>query len=313
MKIFKGVMFLFLFLCFHYSFAADTSQPLAVKTEVSKNIITIGEKLKYTIDISADKNTEVDFPVFGDKIGEFIIKDSGFKENAFWGKKKITGWYTIEIFSTGKFTIPKAEIKYRKKGVEVWSNIGTEEKNIEVKSFLEGTKSGINDIHNIKGKVRVFLKSYFIWLAAFLIFIVVVIIVLIWLFLKRKPKQPVKVVRPAHEIAYEELEKLKNKNLIAQGKIKEYYIEISGIIRRYLENRFNFRAPEMTTEEFLNSVKDYWQMLTEHKVLLKDFLVCCDLVKFAKYAPAGKEIDEVFESAKRFIDQTKQEAVLQVK
>ena len=117
MKIFKGIVILFLFLCFNYSFAADTSQPLAVKTEVSKNIITIGEKLKYTIDISADKNTEVDFPVFGDKIGEFIIKDSGFKENVFWGKEKIAGWYTLEIFSTGKFVIPKAEIKYRKKGV----------------------------------------------------------------------------------------------------------------------------------------------------------------------------------------------------
>ena len=84
-------------------------------------------------------------------------------------------------------------------------------------------------------------------------------------------------------------------------------VELSDIVRRYLENRFNLRAPEMTTEEFLNGVKDNKALSYEHKSLLREFLLHCDLVKFAKYEPPEKEADLSFKSAKELIDQTKGE------
>ena len=79
-------------------------------------------------------------------------------------------------------------------------------------------------------------------------------------------------LRPAHEIALAQLERLKMQYQIRSGKIKEYYVQISGIIRHYLENRFKLRAPEMTTEEFLIHVRDYSQFADGHKALLKEFL-----------------------------------------
>ena len=123
---------------------------------------------------------------------------------------------------------------------------------------------------------------------------------------KKKAKRP-DVSKSAYEIACAQFEALAAKDLIGRLKIKEYYIEISDIVRHYLENGFRLNAPEMTTEEFLNNLKDSPQLAKNHKGLLKEFLVSCDMVKFAKYAPAAKEIDSVYYSAKNFIDQTKDE------
>jgi len=63
----------------------------------------------------------------------------------------------------------------------------------------------------------------------------------------------------------------------------------------------------MTTEEFLSKVKEDSSLSIEHKGLLRDFLATCDLVKFARYQPVEKEADLALASARKLIDQTKQE------
>ncbi len=113
--------------------------------------------------------------------------------------------------------------------------------------------------------------------------------------------------RRAHEIAYEQLEKLKAKDLIRQAKVKEYYSEVSDIVRHYLENRFLLKAPEMTTEEFLFYVRDYSPLISEHKTLLKEFLLACDLVKFARHVPPSEEMSAIIVSAEKLVDETKEE------
>ena len=110
----------------------------------------------------------------------------------------------------------------------------------------------------------------------------------------------------AHEVAYKQLQALRQKDLIRQGRIKEYYSEISDIIRHYLENRFLLKAPEMTTEEFLFYVRDKAELVREHKSLLKDFLVACDLVKFAKHTPSAVDMEAIFASAKKLVDETRE-------
>jgi len=136
------------------------------------------------------------------------------------------------------------------------------------------------------------------------------LLILLFKFLSKRKKEALNIPpRPAHEIAYEQLEQLKAKDLIRQGKLKEYYSEVSDIIRHYLENRFLLKAPEMTTEEFLFYVRDYSQLISTHKDLLKEFLLACDLVKFAKYLPSFAETDGIFVCAKKVVDETKEEAI----
>ncbi len=116
-------------------------------------------------------------------------------------------------------------------------------------------------------------------------------------------------IRPAHEIAYQAFKELQKKNLPKIGKIKEYYIELSGIVRLYLENRFMIKAPEMTTEEFILSLQTADCLSPEQKKLLKEFLQHCDLVKFARFKPESKAIDDSFAAAKRVVDETKNDYV----
>lgn len=113
--------------------------------------------------------------------------------------------------------------------------------------------------------------------------------------------------KTAYETACESLEALRAKDLIHLGKIKEYYIELSFIARQYLENKFNIRAPEMTTEEFLEAAKRSDALSAAHKELLKTFLSHADMVKFAKYGPDAREAEDSFLAAKKLIDETREE------
>lgn len=111
-------------------------------------------------------------------------------------------------------------------------------------------------------------------------------------------------VLPSWDLALKRLEDLKQKNLPALGQIKEYYTLLSDIVRRYLEDRFSIRAPEMTTPEFLWHLRDARELTADHKRLLTDFLQSCDMVKFAKYGPTLREMEESFLSAKKLIEET---------
>jgi len=151
-------------------------------------------------------------------------------------------------------------------------------------------------------------RPNFFWLIVLLVAVVLAVIIYFgWRFfikLKKVAASP-QVIHPPHEVAYERLDQLRQRNLPAHGQIKEFFSELSDIIRRYIEGRFHIDAPEMTTEEFLWSLKQSIELSNNHKSLLQDFLNCCDLVKFAKYGPSTEEIDKSFDSAKRFVDETK--------
>ncbi len=174
--------------------------------------------------------------------------------------------------------------------------------------FVTGAVAPQVDVKDIKPPVS-FISDYFF----VLLFVAILILVFLIFFLSRflKDKLNKRTVlsslpsKPAHQIAYEALAALKAKNLPGQGKIKEYYFELSDIVRRYIENRFAIRAPEMTTEEFLISLGNYGVLATPHKNLVKKFLELCDIVKFARYGPTMKEIDKSFETAEQLIDETR--------
>ncbi len=276
---------------------------ITVKAGVDKATAAIGDKIKYTIFIEKDKDIEIEPFVFGQNLGNFAIKDFGSIRSAFFNKEKISQWYILDTYITGKTTIPKVTVKYKRKNDKDWSQIEAGEVPIEVKSILDDAPN--IQMRDIKDPVALpsRINKYFV-LACLLLLVISGLSA--GYFLKKNKKGDTIPKKPAHEIAYEQLEALRIKDYIGKGLIKEYYTEVSDIIRHYLENRFRLKAPEMTTEEFLVSAKDAAELISEHKNLLKEFLLCCDLVKFAKYAPALDEVNSIFDSAKHFIDQTKE-------
>jgi len=302
------IIILFLFL--GTADAADKANieiPVSVTAEVDRNAVSIGDKIKYTITIKSEKGIDIEFPEFGDNLVEFAIKDFGSSKGGLFGSNTLTQWFILDTFETGSFTIPSAAVKYRLSGETDWKEILSKEIEIKVKSVLDEEDTETAELQDIKGPLRYRDLTYLYILLAVVAAVIIILAVIFIIKKRTAPKQIIPPPRPAHEIAYEALTELEKKNYPKTGRIMEYYTSLSGIVRRYLENRFRLRAPEMTTEEFLYSVRESIDLNSEQKGLLGEFLSHCDMVKFAKYSPETTEIEKSHGSARRLIDQTKTE------
>jgi hypothetical protein len=116
---------------------------------------------------------------------------------------------------------------------------------------------------------------------------------------KRLAVPPVPVI-PPHIRARQKLEEA----LALIGQPREFCILVSDTIRHYLEERFDFHAPERTTEEFLYELQGTQLLLPDQKESLSEFLKSCDLVKFARYEPREPELRELHASALRLVEET---------
>jgi hypothetical protein len=144
----------------------------------------------------------------------------------------------------------------------------------------------------------------------YLLLALAVLVSILW-FLRRfiprfpRQRQPERdVSRPAWVTAYERLEQLRRDDLPRQDRMADYYVRLSDIVRRYMEERFFIKAPEMTTEEFLISLQKSPHLQSRQQRSLKDFLTCCDMVKFARYASNLRETEESYALARRLVDET---------
>ena len=105
---------------------------------------------------------------------------------------------------------------------------------------------------------------------------------------------------PAHLRAKQQLQAA----LALINQPKPFVIAVSDTSRHYLEERFEFHAPERTTEEFLHELRRTALLTRDQKDSLGDFLQRCDLVKFAKYEPGEPELRELHGSALRLVEET---------
>ena len=108
------------------------------------------------------------------------------------------------------------------------------------------------------------------------------------------------LVIPPHERARRKLQEALD--LIDQPRL--FCTLVSDALRLYLEEAFSLRAPERTTEEFLDELQSSALLSFSQKQLLGDFLMRCDLVKFAKHEPALEQLRELYQSALKLVDET---------
>ena len=117
---------------------------------------------------------------------------------------------------------------------------------------------------------------------------------------KRHAQMAIPAIVPPHVRARQKLQEALG--LIAQPR--EFCIMVSDTIRYYLEERFTFRAPERTTEEFLYELRQTELLTPDQKESLGEFLKGCDLVKFARYEPGEPELRNLHGSALRLVEET---------
>ncbi|MDI6641017.1 MAG: hypothetical protein QME68_01730 [Elusimicrobiota bacterium] len=281
------------FLFISYAFSQ-----ISINSSVDKKEIAIGDSIIYTLTIKCPKEYKFAIPDFKNILQNFEIRNQEVKT------KKNLKIYEFELtsYTTGEQKINSFEIEF--------VGPGTERKVIQQKEIPIVVKFAFTDIENAKDirDIKPQLlppRSVLYYILPFLTTAAGIYI------LSRKQKKiilqsqksasPQEILSP-EEVAYRNLEKLNSSDLISQGKIKEYYVELSEIIRRYLAAKYKVPVIERTTDELYADLKKILDV--KYNIKIKEFLEVCDLVKFAKYIPKIQEIQQDFNRAKELIKES---------
>lgn len=208
----------------------------------------------------------------------------------------------LSAFKAGKVELLSADVYYTVDNQIKF--VKTTALPIEIKSVLDPQKPS-QDIQDIKGIIAVH-HSLLWYLKIILIVILIgfIIFFIIRYIIKHKKHKPTKeeiiLAIPPKEYAIQQLEELKNKNLIEKGQIKDYYDSLSDILRYYVSRVYKVDGLEKTTKELFSLLKD--KMNVENNRELRSFLINCDFVKFAKVIPSQEDTQRDFEQARNFIE-----------
>jgi len=167
-------------------------------------------------------------------------------------------------------------------------------------SALTNSLAAANDIRDIKPPVEIPNYWWMLWVALGAVALLALVIVLLKYWKKRREQISLPPPIPAHVRAKQKLQEA----LALIAEPKPFCIMVSDTVRTYLEERFTFRAPERTTEEFLHELQGTDLLAGEQKEKLGEFLESCDLVKFAKYEPGESELKNLHNSALRLVEET---------
>jgi len=173
-------------------------------------------------------------------------------------------------------------------------NVGTTNAGLNLAGY------GTNGLRDIKPPVEIPSGWAWVWWGLGALALVAVLFWAWRYWQRRRTLQPAITVIPAHVLAKQKLQEA----LSRIGQPKEFCILVSDTVRWYLEQRFDFRAPERTTEEFLYELQATNLLTPDQKQSLGEFLNRCDLVKFARYEPGEPELHELHGSAVRLVEET---------
>ena len=281
---------------------------VSLVAKVDKNKIKIGDLIQYSIIVTRDKNVNVEMPDLGANLGAFEIHDyddpDPVKQS---GEIVQRREYHISTYDIGEYEIPPVTVRFAAGEDSVWKELTTEKIKITVES-VKPSEAG--DIRDIKPPMEIERDWMRIIRFAAAGLIVLIIAILIFIYIKRRKEgkslipHREKPKRPPHEIALDELEQLLKEQLLENGEIKQFYIRISEIIRQYIEGRYYIVALEMTTLQLVDTMKDA-EIEHEDIQLVEDFLMQCDLVKFAKYIPTADENQRAVDLGFEIVNKTK--------
>jgi hypothetical protein len=291
--------------------------PVKVRVALEPTQPVIGDALTLTLEVQAAQGVEVIMPEFGQSLDRFSIRDfvprSSVEEN---GRTQASQRYTLSSPMSGPQYIPPIAIEFvdRRPGMrnapegEDAYEILTERLDFEVASVLPGStaealKPPLGELQPLEvgGPSQVWP-----WVLALITLAVVASLLGLrfWLAWRSRARR-----QSAYAIAMGRLDAL-----IARPRpegaeaVDSFFVELSDLVRHYLEDRFGLHAPELTTEEFLEVAAGSSDLGQAHQGFLQDFLRRADQVKFARYMPETDYMKNVLYAARRFLDQTRGEA-----
>ena len=129
-----------------------------------------------------------------------------------------------------------------------------------------------------------------------------VALAVVWLLVRLAARKVKEVRMSPIERAWTELARLLRKELPARGRFKDFYVELTMVVRRYIQRKYGIHAPHLTTEEFFAELAaTKTELPGEAAKTLHDFLESADLVKFAGVEATREMAGEATESARGYL------------
>jgi len=276
---------------------------------------SIENKIYQSDTVLHDKYADIEVLDFGHWKHQDIgtpISLSSIKIERTGTQQTIYNTITIAIYNAGIFAIPAPMISQNEKTEILASESATVNVFLPENLMKQDTVT-LNPIKDIMYE-KADISDYLIYLYIFLSILLLAAIGYYFFRHKRKKeaeyipviKQP---VLPAHEKALLALKSLSERELWQKGLIKEYQSGLTDIIRTYLEDRYDIRALEMTTDEISISLAtvDFDKNYINE---LKEILQIADLVKFAKATPQDDVHSRFMNKAVEFVENTKEAEII---
>ena len=291
------------------------SGPVSAEVRLEPAEPLIGDVLTLTVTVVAEKDVELLMPEFGEALDRFSIVDFVPRESIDdRGRTVAVQKYRLQPPSSGPQAIPPILIEYvdrrpgqreAPEGYDAYELL-TERIDFPVKSVFPADAAA--DLKPPLGRLEPLgppPSPRWPWVAGVLVLLAVAGPLAAkgltaW---RRRARR-----RSAYEIAKARLERLLAQPRPDAEQVDAFYVELSGVVRRYLEDRFDLRAPELTTEEFLAGVGQSPDLSHAHQALLREFLRQADLVKFAGARPSREDIEQSIAAAQRFLEETRENA-----
>ena len=297
--------------------APDAAAPLATTSEEGPLRATVtllpaaprlGDPLILTLAVEAEPKVRLDMPAFGEALGRFTILDFASEDaTGAGGGMEATQRYTLEAPMSGPQRIPGLRVEYldeRDGPSDTYRELITNELAFRVASVLpEGTalaalKPPRQALEELAGG---WLPPWWPWAAAGLAALAALVAgALVW-----QRHALARAQLTAYDRAMRRLTRLEGRGWPQGDAADGWYVELSDITRRYVEDRYAVRAPELTTEEFLLEARRAAALSRAHRQLLSAFLGHCDRVKFARYSPDAEESREALSTVRRFLTETR--------
>ncbi len=289
------------------------------------NKMKIGEYnvLDLTLNFSSKENKAIAWPAVGDILtnAKLDIIEIGSIDSILNDKKEFLGLrqkITFSAFDSNSYYIPSIPF-YSLNNADTNFIAITDSLLLSVTTVEVDTTKAFKDI---KGPMDEPIRFFEILPYIITGFAIIVALILAWyLYRKFKKKEPLfkilqkPAIKPSNW-ALDQLNKLKNKKLWQQGFVKDYYVELTEIIRRYFQEEFKFNALEMTSSEIIDELKSK-QFNTSIIDSVNFIINNADLAKFAKSKPLDVENEkcselsvEIIKRSQEYSDQIKAKIVL---
>jgi hypothetical protein len=266
-------------------------------------IVPFHKSAVLTLVVEAPTGTEVTIPDMRDYLGDLPVKGTPSHKQEMIGEDRVrtTEQYTLDPIQIRSYFIRPVELTWSDGSLLVpvpafRARDLTPDELAEAGKFVAQLPGG----PGVNTGTR---RPAWQWIA--LACAVVALAVVAWLLLRRKRvvREPERIKTP-WEVARERLKLLEARHLPQQAKFDAYYVDLSSILRYYIEGRFQLHAPERTTPEFLAETAGQNYFSPDQEVFLSRFLRLCDRVKFARFRPDLEETARSFEEVARFVEDT---------